>query len=40
MSPKLGLPGLVMPHASKLLMMGVGSAPFSAAKPDRDGHPR
>jgi predicted unusual protein kinase regulating ubiquinone biosynthesis (AarF/ABC1/UbiB family) len=39
LSPKLGLPGLVMPHASKLLMMSVGSAPLSAAKPERDGTP-
>jgi ubiquinone biosynthesis protein len=32
LSPKVGLPGLVMPHASKMMMMGFGSLPFAAPK--------
>ena len=36
LSPKLGLPGLAMPHASKMFMMGFGSAPAAAPKPGLD----
>ncbi|HEX3851545.1 MAG TPA: hypothetical protein VHW01_11300 [Polyangiaceae bacterium] len=32
LSPKLGLPGLVMPHASKMMMTGFGSAPLATLK--------
>jgi hypothetical protein len=32
LSPKLGLPGLVMPHASKLFMRGFSPNPVPAAK--------
>jgi predicted unusual protein kinase regulating ubiquinone biosynthesis (AarF/ABC1/UbiB family) len=34
LSPKLGLPGLVMPHASKLFMSGFAPRPPVSAKPD------
>jgi ubiquinone biosynthesis protein len=34
LSPKLGLPGLVMPHASKMMLMGFGSMPRSDVKPE------
>ena len=33
LSPKLGLPGLVMPHASKLFMKGFGAAAFVPVAP-------
>jgi len=34
LSPKLGLPGLVMPHASKLLLQGFGVAAFAPPRPE------
>jgi hypothetical protein len=34
LAPKLGLPGLVMPHASKMMLMGFGSMPRSDVKPE------
>jgi ubiquinone biosynthesis protein len=34
LSPKLGLPGLVMPHASKMMLMGFGATPRPEVKPE------
>lgn len=36
LSPKLGLPGLIMPHASKMFMSGVGARTEAAAAPDAE----
>jgi ubiquinone biosynthesis protein len=33
LAPKVGLPGLAMPHATKVFLKGFGSAPFAAPKP-------
>ena len=38
LSPKLGLPGLVMPQASKLFMKGFGAAAFVPAPPRPDSN--
>lgn len=34
LAPAVGLPGLVMPHASKMFMKGFGSTPIAAPKPE------
>ena len=35
LAPTVGLPGLVMPHASKMFAKGFGSLPFAAPKPEQ-----
>ncbi len=39
LAPKTGLPGLVMPHASKLFMTGFAAPPFAAQKPEPQSEP-